>query len=196
MLHDLGRDLATLSYLVELVRDGPDLGDVTRRHVDLIEHELKRLTELVRDKVVKGPEPIVLSVRPMLEQITSLAAMPNGTQVHLLSGDDVCMRIDGSYLWRMVGNVLDNAIRAAGPRGHVEVTVSGGPDVLIEVTDDGPGFGHARNGSASLGLGIVTGLAKACGGSLLVRPTEPRGTRAQLMFAGLGVETAEGTGER
>ncbi|MGH3922716.1 MAG: sensor histidine kinase [Pseudonocardiaceae bacterium] len=192
LLHDLGRDLAAISYLVELVRGSPDLDDTTRHRVGLIELEMKRLTELVRDEVVKEPEPEILSVRPILEQIISLATIPNDTQVCLVAGDDVRMRIDGSFLRRMVGNVLDNAIRAAGPRGHVQVTVAGGPDVVIEVTDDGPGFGNASDGSASLGLGIVAELAKACGGSLQVRSTEPLGTRVRLMYAGLGVATAEG----
>lgn len=190
LLHDLGRDLSTLSYLVELVHGGSALDPVTRRRVDLIAHELDRLTELIQNKAMRGPEPEILPVHPMLEQIISLAAMLDGTQIRLLVADNLCMRIDGTSLWRMVANLLENAVRAAGPHGHVAVTAYGGPDVLIEVTDDGPGFGNGPGGSASLGLSIVTGLAKACGGSLFVQPAEPFGTRAQLVFPGLGVDTA------
>jgi signal transduction histidine kinase len=199
LLHDVGRDLAALSYLVELVRGDSDLNEVNRHRVELIARELDRLTELVQEKAMKAPEPEVLPVRPMLEQIISLITTPNGTQVRLLAGEDLFMRIDGASLWRMVANLLDNAVRAAGRHGQVEVTARGGPDVLIEVADDGPGFGHAPGGSASLGLGIVTGLAKACGGSLRMQRAEPLGTRAQLLFPGAGVDAAtpvSASGER
>jgi len=194
-MHDVGRDLAALSYLVELVRSDSDLDRVTRRRVNLIAHELDRLTELIQNKALRGPEPETLQVRPMLEQIISLAAVLNTTQIRLLMAEDLYMRIDGTSLWRMVANLLENAVRAAGPHGHVEVIVYGGPDVHIEVTDDGPGFGNGPRGQASLGLSIVTGLAKACGGSLSVRPAEPFGTRAQLVFPGLGVDTSASTND-
>lgn len=52
-LHDLGQELATLSALVEMVRDA-EIDDVTRARIGLIEQEAERLCELVRDKVAKG----------------------------------------------------------------------------------------------------------------------------------------------
>ncbi|MGH8950833.1 MAG: hypothetical protein ACRDX9_05355, partial [Acidimicrobiia bacterium] len=54
-LHDLGEDITALSSLVALVRDA-EVDDVTRKRIELIEQELGRLCELVRDKVAKGPE--------------------------------------------------------------------------------------------------------------------------------------------
>lgn len=58
-LHDLGENLTALSSLVALVRDA-EVDDVTCNRIELIEQELGRLGELVRDKVAKGPEPGVV----------------------------------------------------------------------------------------------------------------------------------------
>ncbi len=72
-------------------------------------------------------------------------------------------------LWRVLTNVVDNAARAAGPSGRVEVAVGCWPSRhrgrVLEVLDNGPGFGHGPPGAASLGLGVVTTLLESCGGS-------------------------------
>lgn len=184
-LDDLGHELSLLSALVELVRDA-DVDAITRNQIDLIEQETERLCALVRDRVVKAPEPGILHVRPLLEQLVSLTAASDGVQVLFSSENDVRMRIDGRLLWRMVSNLLENAIRAAGPRGRVEVVASGGQDVLIEIGHDAPGGKPSANGSSPLALSLVSGLARACGGRLVVRAAD-RGTYAQLVFPGRGV---------
>ncbi|NMH99983.1 sensor histidine kinase [Pseudonocardia acidicola] len=186
LLHDLGRDLVTLLYVVESMRDA-ELDDVTCNRIDLLEHELERVVAMVHLTDTTRPDPGVVSVRPLLEQITSLTTVSAQTQVSLSSADDLRMRIDETVLWRMVSNLVDNAVRAAGPRGRVEVTATGGPDVVIEVADNGPGFGRGRAGTAGLGLDIVAGLVQGCGGSLRMREAQPRGTRAQLLFPGTGI---------
>ena len=75
-------------------------------------------------------------------------------------------------LWRVLTNVVDNAARAAGPAGRVEITVGRlaepPPRAVLEVLDNGPGFGHGPPGAASLGLGVVTTLLDSCGGSMEV----------------------------
>jgi len=46
-------------------------------------------------------------------------------------------------LSRAVSCVLDNAVRAAGPGGHVSVEVSGNAnEITIQVVDDGPWLGN------------------------------------------------------
>lgn len=192
-LDDLGHQLAALSALVDLVRNA-EVDDATRSQIDLIEQETDRLCALVRDKVTKGPEPGVIQVRPLLEELTSLIAATDQAQVFLSSEDDVRIRIDGAVLWRMVANLLEEAVRVAGPWGRVDVAASGGPDVLIEVGYDSV-VRPVPDGSGPLGLSLVSGLARACGGSLVVRPAQ-RGTRAQLIFPGMGAdrEATAGTG--
>jgi signal transduction histidine kinase len=42
--------------------------------------------------------------------------------------------------------------------------------VVVQVDDDGPGFGAGSPGTAALGLGIVQDLVSATGGELDIHP--------------------------
>jgi signal transduction histidine kinase len=68
---------------------------------------------------------------------------------------------------RILSNLLDNACRAAGPGGRVQVTVRrDGEQGRLVIADTGPGFGQAESGKASLGLSIVAAMVRRGGGSL------------------------------
>src|ERR1700733_632374 len=68
---------------------------------------------------------------------------------------------------RILNNLLDNACRAAGPGGRVQVTVRrDGVQARLVIADSGPGFGQAESGKASLGLSIVAAMVRRGGGSL------------------------------
>jgi signal transduction histidine kinase len=78
------------------------------------------------------------------------------------------VRVRAVDLRRILGNVVDNAMRAAGPRGHVDVglVISEG-QVVIDVADDGPGFGRIpRHGGC--GLSIVRELVTRHSGGLQI----------------------------
>jgi signal transduction histidine kinase len=98
------------------------------------------------------------------------------------AGDDV--------LERVVVNLVENAVRYA--RSRVEVTVErAGPDVLLTVTDDGPGVPAAdrdrvferftrlddarsrEEGGSGLGLAIVRELVRARGGDVHLADAGP-----------------------
>jgi signal transduction histidine kinase len=69
---------------------------------------------------------------------------------------------------RALTNVVDNAVRAAGPGGRVEVAVErDGPDVQVVVQDDGPGFGRIPP-QRMIGLRSAVRCLESAGGSLEV----------------------------
>ena len=79
--------------------------------------------------------------------------------------------------------LVENAIKHGVGRGigpeHIQVTVlADGPDAIITVEDDGPGFGSEKTESEShVGLMNVTErLALMCSGTLDIRSASPRGT--------------------
>jgi signal transduction histidine kinase len=89
-------------------------------------------------------------------------------------------------LWRVLTNVVDNAARAAGPDGRVEIAVAmladPPPRARLEVLDNGPGFGQGPPGAASLGLGVVTSLLESCGGSMAVEAPAAGGALVQIVI--------------
>jgi signal transduction histidine kinase len=91
-------------------------------------------------------------------------------------------------------NLLENAIRHGGREGGVAISARReGDRVLIEVSDDGPGFPpeaaerifdkfyRAAGGPGSgLGLAIVRAIVTAHGGKVHAETRQPRGARFVL----------------
>jgi signal transduction histidine kinase len=188
LLHDLGHEITTLSYLVEAVRGDKSLPDDSAYRLELVALEMSRLLELIdqglNGDIGGGAETV--SVRGLAAQLTNLADAAYPADVTLLPGADLTATINPLLLWRVLSNLVDNAARAAGRGGRVTLAarLDGGPHggPVIEVSDDGPGFGAGPPGTASLGLGVVRSLLEACGGSLTVQPPRGRGTTVRILL--------------
>ncbi|MDQ0675702.1 signal transduction histidine kinase [Pseudarthrobacter siccitolerans] len=101
-------------------------------------------------------------------------------------------------LAQMVGELLNNAIKYAGPANIAVSVRMRGNTVVIEVSDDGPGLSpeersvatqrfwrsqqHRAVGGNGLGMTIVDKLAVANGGRLLLAEAQPHGLLACLEF--------------
>jgi C4-dicarboxylate-specific signal transduction histidine kinase len=53
---------------------------------------------------------------------------------------------------------------------------------VVQVDDDGPGFGAGTSGVASLGLGIVNDLISEYGGMIEMRSCELGGARVRILL--------------
>lgn len=181
LLHDIGHGLATLSYLVAGLREHPDSTAELRGRLDLAGREIDRLVQLV-DLRARPADPVVFDARPILEELVAVSAAAGPTRVSLHAPREVPLRADAASLWRMLSNLVGNAVRAAGPSGAVEVVAgaAGVATTAVEVVDDGPGFGAAPGGTGGEGLHVVRGLAERCGAGLRVLGGER--TRVRLLF--------------
>ncbi len=89
-------------------------------------------------------------------------------------------RLDRNRLHRALTNLLENAAKAAGDDGRVTVEVWGEREhVLIEIGDDGYGFGQVPRGSG-VGLLAVSDLVRASNGRLLIHSGPGVGTQVRL----------------
>jgi putative PEP-CTERM system histidine kinase len=135
--------------------------------------------------------------------------------VHMRRGGDASLALehepsevlpvaaDPERLAAMSGHLIQNAIDAAGARGHVTVRLRrAGDAALLEVEDDGPGmapdllrdrllhpFQSTKPGGFGLGLFECRETARELGGDLAVESEPGRGTVARLRLPLAKLET-------
>jgi signal transduction histidine kinase len=188
LLHDLGHQMSTLSFLVEAVRGDLELPEDASYRLELLSLEMTRLLDMIREGLQAGdapPEPV--RTREVAVQLARLAKLAYHADVVLLPGPEATAVINPVLLWRVLSNVVDNAARAAGPDGRVTLAIRHEASTILEVTDDGPGWGSAPRGRASLGLDVVTALLVSSGGTLEVVSPPAGGTTVRMTIPGEAV---------
>ncbi|TDC78381.1 ATP-binding protein [Actinomadura sp. 7K507] len=201
--HDIRHELGTIIMLASAVVVAEDVGDTSRARVEQLLGETRWLDHLLRRlDEDDGPDedddrPLPCPERIRVDDLTTevVTGMRLATPLEVcFTGGEAWAHMDPVALWRAVRNVLDNACRVAQRRVDVRVGADQGW-VVIQVDDDGPGFGadgggpqgrpesgHTprRGGLASLGLGIVHDLISGYGGSLEIRTCEMGGARVRM----------------
>jgi two-component system OmpR family sensor kinase len=193
--HELRTPLAVLRGELELAaRPGRSRDDLAAA-VRSAAAEAERLSRLTDDLLLLArSDEDRLSLRPTATDIGKLLAGSAGTAAsrlaaagvtcHVDAPDGMLADVDSDRIRQVVDNLLDNALRFA-PRGSAIVLAAraDGPDLGIEVRDDGPGFpagflphaferfrrpdtGRSRDdGGTGLGLAIVQAIAVTHGGT-------------------------------
>lgn len=195
LLHDLGHQVTTLSYLVEAVRGEAGLPGDVRRRVELLAREMSRLLDLVAGEFAGAPSAAEVSpfeLRSLALQVAQVVGVRHTASVVVPPGPDLTIKANPVLLWRVLTNVVENAARATGPGGRVEIRFRDQQGPVIDVADDGPGFGQGPAGSGFLGLSVVTSLLNGCGGSLEVQSPHTGGTLVSIRLPAAGSGGAEG----
>ena len=189
--HDLRQPAAAILALVAAAEAHPGLPDEIRRRLEQIGSEARHISTIVGQAAGDG-----MTFRPLdagdcaAKVVESVRASTPGT-ITVVAEAGTTVVADASVLRRALGNLLDNAIRAAGPTGTVLVTVGTfGRWVQFDVSDSGPGFGSGPVGIAGLGLGIVEWLAGSHGGDLSLLESPLGGTLARLRIPAARVESS------
>ncbi len=207
--HELRTPLTSLDGMLELLDDDlryaePDLEDA-RALLDRARAQSRRLGRLAADlldlsrldaRVELRSEPVELGElsRAVMAEF-ELGTADRGIATRLDDhGGSVWAVGDPGSIARILRILLDNAVRVSPPQSELRITVAGGDDARITVSDQGPGVppeereqifrrfhrGRDTRGQAGFGLGLAIGreLAERMGGDLVLEDYD--GTGAQF----------------
>jgi two-component system, OmpR family, sensor histidine kinase KdpD len=192
VLHAVSHDLRSPLTAIRAAGEGLEssslrLGEGDRAALlETIRLETARLDRLVANlldlsRLEAGAAPAQRELWPVDELVSRALDGLGGDASRIaveLDGDAPLVRVDAAQLERALANVLENALRFSSPSDPVGLVVSStGDDVLVRITDRGPGleperlerifepFEHGRGGGQGTGLGlaIARGFAEANG---------------------------------
>lgn len=197
LAHEIKNPLTPIQLMAQQMRDKYDGEDKAYEKLltdcyTIIEDEVDSLQRLVREfsDFARLPEfklfqqdilPLFDSIQKLYAHIKMKVEVPEGP---------VELNFDFDYLKRVMINLIDNAIAAAGDEKPIEINIVDTRDnfVLIRVTDYGEGispenlvkifepyFSTKRSG-VGLGLAICKNIIKEHGGRIEVRSEIGKGT--------------------
>jgi PAS domain S-box-containing protein len=149
------------------------------QRLSLLVDNLLDLSKLQQGAVEINPEPV--DIGPLSRRLLESASVPAGSSVAVEVDDELVALADPVRLDQVLQNLFTNAFRYGGPEIILEGT-SAGADVVISVSDNGPGVeqelvphlfdpfargsGSSEVGGSGLGLAIVRMLVDASGGDI------------------------------
>ncbi|MGE4064171.1 MAG: MEDS domain-containing protein [Rhodospirillaceae bacterium] len=197
-----------------LDRDPPNLAEIREAMTEIVRdgHRAAAVIQRIRALMQKQEaEYIELNVNELVEETLELVERELKDH-HVSARTDLDSSLapvhgDRIQLQQCLLNLLINAVEAmeATPADMREVTVatvSDGGDVLITVTDTGPGIGQAqtghlfdpffttKKGGVGLGLSICRTIIEAHGGRISAFSSAPSGTQFQVRLPGLARQVA------
>jgi len=184
LCHDLRQPLAAILLLA-----GASSGDVQRR-LDGILDQAQWLSDMVEEVIGGAAEdkPEMVDVVDVARRCVLRAQQTAECQVTLIATGRAMTVAAPVALGRALCCALDNAVRAAGEGGSVDVDVTASAHgILIRIIDDGPGLGNVPTHN-SLGLTITRALVSSCGGGFELRPGTTGGMVAQINLPAMSAE--------
>ena len=204
--HELRTPIAGVQAAAEtLLHHDDQLHRSERQHLQsLLVREAERAGALISDLLAAARldagldlDLAPVSLRTLVHSEIDRVRLLHPEATVTMTGPEVVAHADAAKVSSIVRNVIDNAMRAAGPQGTVHVVVREHDQFAIaEVWDSGPGvppsermriferlvrLDHGRSndaGGSGLGLAIARGYARAHGGDLTCE--DPRGIGAMF----------------
>ncbi|HWA03613.1 MAG TPA: HAMP domain-containing sensor histidine kinase [Rhizomicrobium sp.] len=210
--HDLRNILASAKLASDRLADidDPVVKNLSPRLVASLDRAVALATQTLRYGRAEehAPSRRLLALRPLVEEVgeAAIETRPAAQRIDFVNAVAADIRIDADseQLYRMVLNLLRNAVEALAGRGDARIEVSAarsGRMVTIEIADNGPGIPAAlrsklfqpfataaRAGGSGLGLAIARDLARLHGGEMVLIESGPEGTRFRI-----GIPDREGS---
>jgi signal transduction histidine kinase len=173
-LHELYQEirhdaLQSISSILMVVAAGKhEAGDpeLVRRRLDQVGGQTRALAGLLEEAVALRPVDAVVDVSAEAGLTVQAQAEGYPGTMRFVGGSGAWALLSPASLTRILTNLLQNARRAAGDGGTVQVKVLRTDGlVVLEVEDDGPGFGHLET-VHGIGLRSTQRLLRTVGGSI------------------------------
>jgi two-component system phosphate regulon sensor histidine kinase PhoR len=214
--HELKTPLSAIRGITETILEDPEMDETTRRRfLERVRHQVLRLGEMVEEVLTlsrlesdpqagaAGRADLGAAVQEVVQAQRPLAAA-RGIELTVDVPDRALLvRGDAEGLRRILGNLIDNAVKYTPSGGWVRVrTTQVGDQVLAEVEDNGIGIpeeardrvferffrvdpGRSRAaGGTGLGLSIVKHLVAALGGDVRVEASASGGSLFRVRLPG------------
>ena len=187
--HDLRQPVAAVLALASAALSDESATEPVQQRLEQIVTEAHWLSKIINDMLAEPGLPSsaeAVDIGALVRDTVKSEQLISPAQISLQQPDQgprYLMAV-GTRLRRALANVLANATRAAGPDGHVEVTEQAqGSMELVEIADDGPGFGSMTVGSRTgIGLQITGQMLAECGGRMEVERLSSGQTLVRLLL--------------
>jgi signal transduction histidine kinase len=144
-----------------------------QRSLEQIIAEARWISKIIHDMLTGPgipPDAAAVDILTLVRDTATSERLTGTTQIIVQQKDQTprYLMVASTRLRRALANVLANATRAAGPDGHVKLTErADGNTEVIEVVDDGPGFGSIAAGHGTgIGLQITERMLAEFGGRM------------------------------
>ncbi len=204
VIHDLKNVASQLGLLLKNAEKHGDNPDFQKDLMQTIRNSVERMNRLLSQlgshrgapgaaRAQKlGPVPL----RPLVQEL--IAGWPRSSTALSLAAEpsELTVRADAERLRQALTHVVQNAVDAAGDRGHVELCLrKAAARGVIEVADDGPGmdqefintqlfrpFQTTKSTGTGIGAYQTRELVRGMGGELEVESTPGKGTIMRLIL--------------
>ena len=191
--HDLRTPLARLRLAVEMLPDASDLKAGMEQDIDDMDGIIGQFVDFVRGG--EGEAAHVGDLNALVDEVAQ-RYLREGKQLSIELNPLPEFRIFHLAMKRLISNLVDNAYHYGQEPGKI-VTRSEEGKIILSVIDHGPGLpeveverllrpferldvARGREGSAGLGLSIVSRIARLHHGELLLRNLEAGGLEARI----------------
>lgn len=193
--HDLRGPLQTISMALELLKeDTEDRGEI----IEICEKSLQRAVEMleeIRSHIRDTPPEIVRTdLVELVGRVLDEKIFPRTVVVSSAFQEEVLfVELDPMKIYRVLDNIIQNAIEAMPHGGRLRVEVSrDGESAVVEVTDSGGGiedeivqnlfrlFVTTKRSGTGLGLAFCKRAVEAHGGDISVETKVGEGTTFKI----------------